>query len=336
METKKTNSGFWIGILFSIGCLVAIFIFINPAEIWGSLKTVRIPFLLWMAVGLVAFLALRAVRWRFMLENKVSFREVHHIQNIGYMLNMVLPFRIGDVGRAVLIGNVPPATLSSGISTMVVERMLDMLFMVTLLPFTLATVTSLPTWMREGARGFGFVSIGGILILIVAANKRPFTTNILTHILNRLTFLDTAAWLKRVEELLDGLNSLTRWKDGFILIILSIVVWIPILFAYATGIRAVGLDLPLAHVGFVVCAAAFSVALPSSPGQIGVFHAGVIGALQVLDQPEAASASFAIVYHTINLVMMILMGLIGLSGIKTSFRNVVQVARSKGQGARGK
>ncbi len=327
METKQTNRGFWIGILFSIGCLVAIFIFINPTEIWESLKTVQVSYLFWMALGLVAFLVLRAVRWRFMLENQVSWREVFHIQNIGYMLNMVLPFRIGDVGRAVLIGNVPPATISSGISTMVVERMLDMLFIITLLPFTIATVDNLPAWMREGARGFGFVSIAGILILIVAANKRPFTTRILTAILNRLPFLTTVTWLKRAEELLNGLNSLTRWKDGFILIILSIVVWIPILFAYAVGIRAVGLDLPLLHVGFVVCAAAFSVALPSSPGQIGVFHAGVIAALQVLGQPEAASASFAIVYHTINLVMMILMGLIGLSGIKTSFKNVVQVAR---------
>ena len=74
---------------------------------------------------------------------------------------------------------------------------------------------------------------------------------------------------------------------------------------------------------FVVCAAALSVALPSSPGQIGVFHAGVIAALQVWGQPEAQAASFAFLYHVINTAVMIGFGIVGIIATGSTFRQVV-------------
>jgi len=149
---KSNQKQLWIGIGISAICIIAIFLVIEPKEIWEALKTVRVGYVVWMALGLVVFLIFRALRWQFMLNRGVSWWQVFHIQNIGYMLNMVLPFRIGDVGRAILIGNVPPATLASGISTMVVERMLDMLFIIVLLPFTLASVDTLPLWMLGSDR----------------------------------------------------------------------------------------------------------------------------------------------------------------------------------------
>ncbi|MCP5096419.1 MAG: hypothetical protein GY943_12775, partial [Chloroflexi bacterium] len=118
-----------------------------------------------------------------------------------------------------------------------------------------------------------------------------------------------------------------RLKDAAMLIFLSIVVWVPILFAYYIGLLAVGLNLAPLHVGFVVCAAMFSVALPSSPGQIGVFHAGVTAAIVFLGHAEAPAVSFAIVYHATNLAVMIIMGLIGLSGIGATLNNVLDSVR---------
>jgi glycosyltransferase 2 family protein len=323
----KNRTGFWIGILFSITSLAAIFLIIEPKVIWDALKTVNVGYVLLIAGGIVVFLMIRAVRWRFLLGNRVSWREVFHIQNIGYMLNMVLPLRAGDVARAALIGNVPPATVASGISTTVMDRVLDILFTITFLPFTLTAVSTLPAWMRDGALGAGIAAIGLILVFVVAVNQRPFTIRITTTILNRIKFLNSEQWIRRLHDLLDGLDTLTRLKDAAILIFLSIVVWIPIFFAYDIGLQAVGLKLPFLHVGFVVCAAMFSVALPSSPGQIGVFHGGVTAAAVFLRNPEGVAASFAIVYHATNLAVMIIMGLIGLSGIGATFNNVLDSVR---------
>jgi hypothetical protein len=174
---------------------------------------------------------LRAVRWRFMLNNQAPWHTVFHIQNIGYMLTQLLPLRLGDVARAVLIGNVPPITMAQGISTMVVERILDLLFFIVLLPFTLSEVETVPAWMQSYARGLGLATLGIIVVLIVAANSRPFTRRITTYIFNLIPFLNTENWVRRVDELLIGLGSLTRPRDGLILIFLSIAVWAPVIFA---------------------------------------------------------------------------------------------------------
>jgi uncharacterized protein (TIRG00374 family) len=330
MESNESSNKrqVWIGIAISVVCLAALFLFIDPAEILNALGTARFDYLALSAVGLVVFMLLRAIRWRFMLNNAASWSQVYHIQNIGYMLTQLLPLRLGDVARAVLIGSVPPVTIAQGVSTMVVERMLDLLFFIVLLPFTLAKVETLPAWMQSYARGLGVATLGIIVVLIIAANSRPFIHRITTLIFGRVPFLNTENWVNRVDGLLAGLNSLTKARDGLILIFLSITVWAPILFAYQMALTAVYIQTTWIMTAFVVCTAAFSVAAPSSPGQVGVFHAAVTFALvQVLKQPEGASASFAFLYHALNMVLMIILGLIGLFRTGSTFSHVVASAR---------
>lgn len=328
MESSGQNRRqFWIGIGISIISIILILLLVDPDEILIALQQADLSYIALSAVGILLFMVIRAIRWRYMLANEISWARVFHIQNIGYMFNMVLPLRLGDVARAVLIGNVPPITLARGLSTMVVERILDMMFIVALLPFTLAEVVSLPDWMQEGARASGLVAVAAIGTLVVAANQRNLATRWGTAVLNRIPFMNTEQWVRRMNELLDGLGSLTRLKDSLILVLLSILIWIPILFAYRWGIQAVGGQVTLLAASFVVCAAALSIAIPSSPGQIGVFHVGVTAAMLAVGQSEGAAAGFAVVYHALNLISMIILGLIGLSSIGATFRSVVETTQ---------
>lgn len=313
---------------FSLACLAAIFLFINPSEIWQAFRTAQYEYLLLGALGFLAFMLLRAVRWRWMLANQIAYSQLFHIQSVGYMLTNLLPFRIGDVARAVLIGNVPPFTIAQGISTMVVERLLDLLFMVVLLPFTVAQVGSLPAEMRLAAQSAGILALIATFFLILAANQRQRTVQLGQTILYRIPFLDDARWSKRLDDLLAGLGSLSHWRNAIPLVLLSILLWMPILAAYYAVLLAVHLQPTWAMAGFVVCAAAFSIAAPSSPGQVGVFHAGVTFALvQILGQPQAESASFAFLYHALTLLLSVLLGVVGLRFIGATLNNVVSMTR---------
>lgn len=320
----------WMGFLVGVASLVAVFIFYaRPGEIINNLRTVNLGYLLLGALGIAAFLLLRAIRWRFMLDNSVPYSQVFHIQNIGYMLTQLLPLRIGDVARAILIGNVPPVTITQGISTMVVERLLDMLFIVVLLPFTLSGISTLPEWMRSFALASGFVAIAGIIVLIMAANQRERALRILDRLMTRfLPFLNRERWLHRFDGLLTGLKSLTTLRDGLILTVLSILIWIPVIVAYYFIMLAVGLAPTWVMAGFVVCAAAFSVAVPSTPGQAGPYHFAVITALQLYGQPAVESASFAFLYHVTNIVIMVIFGIVGILGTGVTFRNVLSSAQA--------
>ena len=322
-QPNKNRRQVWLGILISLISLAAIFFFIKPQEILTALQTTRYGYLIFTGLGIIFFLAVRAVRWRYMLNNDASWLTVFHIQNIGYLLSSVLPLRIGDVARAVLIGSVPPITISRGISTMVVERLLDMLFIIALLPFALSGVEQIPNWMRTGAQGMGVVAVVGIVVLIIAANQRERAVHLIERILEHIPFLDTAAWTSRADSFLAGLTSLTSLKDAVWLIVLTIATWLPIILAYYAMLLAVNLEPNLVMAAFVVCAAALSVALPSSPGQIGVFHAGVIAALQVWGQPEGQAASFAFLYHALNMAIMIGFGTVGIFATGSTFKQVV-------------
>jgi hypothetical protein len=322
-QADKTRRQIWLGILVSLVSLAAIFFFIRPEQILAALQAARYSYLLFTALGIVAFLALRAFRWRYMLSNDAPWSTVFHIQNIGYLLSTILPLRIGDVARAVLIGSVPPITISRGISTMVVERVLDMLFIIALLPLALSGAEQMPGWMRAGAQAMGVAAIGAIIVLIVAANQRDTAVHITENVLQHIPFLNPEVWVSRVDSFLAGLESLTSLKDGSILILLTVVTWTPIILAYYAAFLAVNLEPSLVMAAFVVCAAALSVALPSSPGQIGVFHAGVIAALQVWGQPQAQAASFAFLYHAVNTAVLIGFGIVGTFATGSTYRQVI-------------
>lgn len=315
---------FWLGIAVSIACLAAIFMLIDPREIFEALLGAHYGYVALTAAGIVAFLLLRAVRWQFML-GAAPLRRVFHIQNIGYLLTYILPFRLGDVGRAVLIGNTPPVTVAQGISTMVVERVLDLLFIVLLLPLTVANVQAVDPAIRDAACISTIVAVIAVAGLILAANFRDQALALFRNLASRLPFINPDRWAIYAGQLLDGLSSLTRLRDALFLVTMSILIWTPIIFAYYSGMRAVGLQPTWAMAGLVVCAAALSIAAPSSPGQVGVFHAGVTFALvQLLHQPQAPSASFAFLYHAINFAVVIVIGLFGIYRIGSTLGNVIR------------
>lgn len=331
---KARRRQVWIGIFVSLVSLGAIFLVVKPNEIIASLRVAQYGYLLLVALSLVVFLLLRAVRWRFMLTGgqkakiAVPYGSVFHIQNIGYLLNNILPLRLGDVARAVLVGNVPPITISEGLSTMVVERILDLLLIVVLFPFTLSAVATLPPEVRAASRAVGILAVTGTVVLVLAANQHERALRWLDKLLRRIKFLDPESWLRRAEGLLRGLDTLTRPVDGVVLVLLSILVWLPIILGYYYGMLAVNLQVTMSQAAFVVCVAAFSVTAPSSPGQVGVFEAGVTFALAaILGLPEAESASFAFLYHAVNYLVVGVLGVVAIVATSATFGSVIASTR---------
>ncbi len=325
---------FWIGIAVSVVCLAALFVFIKPGDILVAIKNSRYEFWLLTALSLLLFMILRAVRWRFMInrgfgKNVIAYNNVFHVQNIGYMLTNILPFRLGDVARAVLIGNIPPITISLGISTMVVERVFDLLFIIILFPFTIAAVDQVPQTVKTVAVITGTLAIVTTLVIVGAANRRRSAMKIAESFAQRIRFIDTDPWLRRLDDGLKGLGVFTNPRDALTLAVLSVVVWVPIILGYYAGLLAVNLTPSLAEAAFVVCIAALSVTAPSSPGQIGVFEASVTFAIaSILGMPEPQAASFALLYHAVNYVVIGLLGIIGISRTGETFGSVIASTRS--------
>ncbi|MGB1251780.1 MAG: lysylphosphatidylglycerol synthase transmembrane domain-containing protein [Candidatus Promineifilaceae bacterium] len=317
---------FWLGMFISAACIGAIFLFINPSKIAEALRSADIGYVISGVLLILSFMILRALRWRYMLENKIALWHIFHLQNIGYMLTQLLPFRIGDPARAVLVGNQKDLSIGQGLSTMVVERALDMMMVVLMLPVAAARLQVFPDWLRNTARVSGMLVVVFMVVVVVAANFRPKFHTLTESLLDK-TPLDNKRWSGLVDDLLAGLTIFTNWRSGFMLLLLTIAIWIPIIFAYQTFMLAVHLDVNVVITIFVLCAAAFGIATPSSPGQVGVFHLAVTLSLTALGFDAAKAASFAFLYHTFNFILLITLGAIGLSRTQSTFAQVVGATR---------
>lgn len=313
-----------LGVTVSLAALAALLWLIDPAQIWQALRQAQAGYVGLGLLGMLVYMWLRAVRWRYMLNQGPSVAQVFHTQNIGYMLTQILPFRLGDVARGMLIGNLPGLNVAQGLSTMVVERLLDMLLIVLVLPFSVAGLAQLPDWMREYARLSGVAALGILAVVALAANLRPKTLQLAARLLKPLSADARAVWLARLDKLLLALTFFTQWRAGLSLGVLSLLTWLPIFLAYQAMLRAVGLPATLLMAVFTTCAGALSIAAPSSPSGVGVFHAGVtIALVQVLGQAQAQAAAFAFLYHGVNVLFLLLLGQWGLIHTEVTFSQVV-------------
>ncbi|WP_420631149.1 lysylphosphatidylglycerol synthase transmembrane domain-containing protein [Candidatus Leptofilum sp.] len=316
---------FFLGMAVSLLCLGGMFWVIKPADIAQAIQQTNVRYLWGTAIYLLIYLFLRAVRWRFLLGNGIPQAKLFHIQNIGQMLTQLLPFRLGDVARAVLVGQQPDLSVPQGVTTMVVERLLDMLLMVLLLPLVLLRIESLPDWLQQAALISGVATVGLILFLILVANKRPFAHKLLTWLGSKWRRLHNQKFHQQLDNLLDGLKAFTHWRTALGLLGLSLLTWVPVVLAYNTALQAVHLPASIINATFIMIVGAFAVAAPSSPGQIGVFHMGIIAAMTALGLPTGAAASLAILYHAINFLLMVLAGVVGLNSTQIPFAGLTQV-----------
>lgn len=327
--TGSRRLQFWLGMLITALSIAVLFLFVDLEQVAAELRSADYLALVLSSMGIVAFLFLRAIRWRFLLGGVAPLQPIFHVQNIGYLITYLLPFRLGDVARAILVANVPGVSLSAGLSTMVVERVLDLLFIVILLPLSLAGVARVPDSYRALALTMGVLAGVAALVLLVLANQRGRIYRLVTRLIEPIRFLDTEKWARRADDLLAGMSTLTSVRDVFLLAFLSALVWVPIVFAYYMALVSVHLRPTPAMAAFTVSAAALVVAAPSSPGQVGVFHLGVTAALnQVLGVARDPAFSFAVLYHAVNMLVVLVFGIIAVNRVRVDLRALVEKARN--------
>jgi uncharacterized protein (TIRG00374 family) len=77
-------------------------------------------------------------------------------------------------------------------------------------------------------------------------------------------------------------------------------------------LRALGIVVPWATPALVLLGANLAIAVPSTPGQLGALEAGVVAVLAIVHVPPEQALAFALVYHVMQLLPIVLVGLSGL------------------------
>ena len=94
---------------------------------------------------------LRAIRWKVLISpvKKVSILNLFSVNMIGFMANNVLPARLGEVIRPVMIARKEKINVSTSFATIVMERIFDMLGIIVIASLLFYFLPSDPSQNRD-------------------------------------------------------------------------------------------------------------------------------------------------------------------------------------------
>jgi uncharacterized protein (TIRG00374 family) len=290
---------------------------------WGYLPAI---FVIWW-FGLFV----RAVRWYILLDERLPLRPVFHISNIRLLVNNVIPLRIGELLRALLVVREgAPVSALAVLSTVFTERILDVLALVVMLVMVLPLLPVSAAAVQGGLL-IGAAALGGFLLLLVMASYPAVPHRLLGRFIQRLPFLKRFKLSDFLSQALDGLKPLTSLRGLLRLSLWTVVVWL-VTAAEAWAVTLLFPDWPSHAVpGLVltVVLASLSFLIPFTPAGAGPFEAAAIFALTTASVSPEMAAAFAVAWHSSILLYYVLWGGIGLVAMHLSPGQLLRVRQNR-------
>lgn len=278
-------------------------------------------------VNLAAFL-IRAWRWRVLMapvKKGIGMYNLTSTMFIGFMISFLVPFRVGEVVRPVLLARREKVSATATLATVGLERLFDVLTVMALLLVFVLTPrgAALMSARGNGADAdqasvylrHGVVATGGlvavalpvvlILVLFPGVFARPLKA------LHGRGHAGVAARLtETVEKLVAGLGVMRSRKLLAQSVALSFLMWLVIDWSILLGIQAFGMPLRFTDIFLLVVPLGLGIVMPT-PGGVGPYEflcqvslAGFWGVAQ------ASAGAAAITLHAITLLPTIALGLL--------------------------
>ena len=333
----KTGSSIWVrmlpGLVITAVSVIALVYLIDLDQMRDALARMDYSVLPFVILLFFGTLVSRSMAWRTVLMEKARFRDSFLALNQGYLLNNILPFRLGELGRALLIGGRVGIRFWQALSSIVVERVFDLGIAAGLLfaPFPLVVGAD---WARSAAIVTLAIVVIGFGTLFVMA-RQP---DLFTHLVERITspVPKLSHWLKdKLASFLEGLSALNSAGRFLRVALWMLLTWF---FNVAWYYILMGSFLPEGTwlwAFFTIAVASVGVAIPSSPAYVGVFESVMVGAMSLFGVDPAVSLAYAVVAHILYFVITGIIGIVGFWLHGESLGKVYNRLLSRGAGEQG-
>ena len=298
------------GLIVSLAALVVVFSLLDLRKFWQALLQADLRFLLAGALVSLLWLFIRGFVWRTLLQDKASYRDSFFTINEGYLLNNILPFRLGEIARAFLMARKARLDFWQVVPSILIERALDLSFAVGLFLCTLPFVVGI-SWAKQAAMGIGIVVLLGLGAIYLLARNRVFVSGWLDRVGQRHGVVKKLAG-RRVNAFFDGLAIITDGRLFLKALGWESLNWIAGILQYYLFLWAFFPQPELLWALFALGVGALGIAAPSSPGAIGVFEAVLVGALVVFGLDASPATAYALSMHVISYLFTGLIGGYGL------------------------
>jgi uncharacterized protein (TIRG00374 family) len=313
------------------------------AEMWLSLRAANYLVLVPYALLLLVIHLARTLRWGNLLSGMApaSFRAVNEASSIGFMMLIILPFRLGEFARPFLIAQRTQIRRSAAMATVVFERVVDGIVIAVLLRvlmFFIEGESSDIDYIRIGANVMFLVFFSGLVLLLAARWQHDRVIALLRATAGRVAPGITEKVVNIVDGFVGALKQLPNAKNVALFSFWTAVYWLAngygmSLVANAfdcSGTTAAGCE-PI-HLsvfqGFVLLSVLIiGMMIPAAPGSAGTFQAFILLAMRVFLPDTVVNSSgiaFANVIWIVQLAQQILFGITFMVLSHGSFREITE------------
>jgi len=325
----------WVSVLLSVAGLLMAARGVDLSGLVSAVQSVQ-PMWLAAALGLVVLaMVARACRWRLLFFPLAELRLVRlfNLLNIGYLINSLVPLRLGDLARVYLYAELERLELGRVLSTVVVERVVDTLTIVVLLVLVVPQV-ALPPDLGRAALGVGIVAVAAIVILTAVAANAHQGAKWFDRLGTKVALLRAPGVRGKVAPALAGLSALRSGRHLVGAVLWSLAAWLCTAAEFYIVMGAMELDLPFTAALLALCLSTLGMVIPSSPGHLGVFEYLVVVALSLFGVAQEPALGFALLVHAIGYLAPLLLGGIAIWREGYSYAQLHQaVARVEAKGS---
>ncbi|MBS1549197.1 MAG: flippase-like domain-containing protein [Bacteroidetes bacterium] len=270
------------------------------------------------AFGIAAYW-FRAVRWNLLLEplgHRISNSNALWTISFGYLMNLTIP-RSGELARSTALFGVEKIPVDQSFGTIILERVIDLVCMLFFLALTLFfKYDAIAAFYQKSGFRFNPSYLIGFLLFFALGSFVFFKFK------SRFLHIPILAKIIHfIDGIFQGLTSIFRLKQKAKFLMYTIGIWL----SYYFAAYLVCFALPeTSHFGiadgfFIIVVGTLGMMIPASGG-IGAFHFALkigIGALFIslgksFEEGAAIGLSYAFLSHTMQMVIMLIMGLISI------------------------
>jgi uncharacterized protein (TIRG00374 family) len=259
----------------------------------------------------LVWLGVRSLVWQALLARQIPYKTVLLTISEGYLLNYVLPFRLGEIGRTYLLGRKAGLDFWRVFPTILVERMMDLAMAVGLVVGSLPFIVG-AAWARQGAVAATAVVLLGIGGLFLVARRRSWVRVKFERLAERWPILHKAGG-ERLPSFLEGLAILTDTRRFLLALGFMTADWLVAWLMYYVLLLAFIPGSQPVWAAFTLGIAALGIAAPSSPGALGVLELSIVGALAVFQVDYSTALAYALTAHMFNYIIYCTLGAYALA-----------------------
>lgn len=318
---------FWVGAVISALFLMIALWGLDLRQVWLDARAANYW---WILPGVGAYFIgvwARTWRWHYLLRpiKPIPLKTMWPIVVVGYMGNNIYPFRAGEVIRAYLLKKREDISISASIATILVERIFDGLVMLLFVFITLPLAPGLPNWLRQTVILASLVFLGALLFFLIMAALPQWSRKVYRRLIYHFVPASLQAKVLAIaDRFIEGISSLKRPADVFMVFFTSIIIWLLETVKYWFVMHAFSFTVSFFALMLMNGIVNLATTIPSAPGYIGTFDTPGIEVLKVFGVQDTVATAYTLVLHAALWLPITLLGIGYMVYESLSWRDIDQ------------